>query len=238
MACEILPAIDLRDGKCVRLLQGDPDQETVYADDPVGQAGRWTDLGATRIHVVDLDGAFSGEQRNLSVIRRILAEVPTPLQVGGGIRDDRSARGLLDAGVSKIVLGTAAVESPELLASLSAAYPGQIMLGVDTRAGMVSLEGWTRTGELSGLELIARVGQLELAGVVYTDISRDGMLAGPNLEALEAVLAASRFPVIASGGIATLDDVRSLLQRDVAGMIIGQALYTGDLDLPQLLELL
>ncbi len=237
MGIEILPAIDLRAGRCVRLIQGDPGRETVYAEDPVAQARHWAEQGAARIHVVDLDGAFSGAQHHLEVIRRILDGVSIPIQVGGGIRDQTAAHDLLEAGVSRVVIGTAAVERPELLASLCGLYPGRIMLGVDTRAGRVSLDGWTREGELTGLELIDRVGDLALAGLIYTDISRDGMMAGPNLEAMQAVLAVSPFPVIASGGIACEADVRRLAELGVSGMIIGKALYTGDLALPSLLQL-
>ncbi len=227
---DLYPAIDLRGGKCVRLYQGDYAQETVYADDPVGQACRFADAGAPWIHVVDLDGARSGTPAHTEQIAAIAAAVDVPVQTGGGIRDEAAADRLFAAGVARIVLGTVALEQPELVARLAARHP--VAVGLDARGGQVAVRGWESTSDRSVLDVAREFAAVGIAAVVVTDIGRDGTLGGPDLAGLGEMLAATEVDVIASGGVGTVADLESLgaLQvagRRLSGAIVGRALYEG-----------
>ncbi len=234
---DIWPAIDLRGGKCVRLHQGDFAAETVYGDDPLAMASHWKTLGAERLHLVDLDGARTGSGANRAVIGRIIDSIGIPCQVGGGIRDDDDVDELLSLGASQIVIGTRAVESPDWFAEVAVRSSGRIVLGLDARDGKVAVAGWQGGGELAAEDLVRRCAELPLAAVVYTDISRDGTMAGPNLAAMEEMAKLAPWPVIASGGVGKPSDVADLAQTGVAGCIIGRALYEGTVALPELIEL-
>jgi phosphoribosylformimino-5-aminoimidazole carboxamide ribotide isomerase len=226
----LYPAIDLRAGKCVRLLRGDFDAETVYSDDPVAVAKRFEAEGAAWIHVVDLDAARTGEARNLHVIADICSAVRIPVQSGGGVRNDIAARRLLDAGVRRAVLGTAAVEHPDLVVRLARDYPGRVAVGLDARGHDVATRGWVEGGGADLITLAIRFASSGVGALVVTEIGRDGTLEGPDLEQLAAVLGAVDVPVIASGGVGTLDDLRALAElradgKRLAGAIAGRALY-------------
>jgi len=228
----ILPAIDLRGGQCVRLRQGDYNQETVFGSDPAGMARRWVEQGATYLHIVDLDGAKQGQPINGPSIRNIVAAGRVPCQLGGGLRTAEHIALALDWGVARVVVGTRALQDPGWFESTCRRFPGKVVLGIDARDGKVAVEGWLNISECPAIELARRCTAWPLAAIVYTDIGRDGMLAGPNLEALAELSAAVTVPVIASGGVTTLADVRRLAGLGVAGCIIGRALYEGRLDLP------
>jgi phosphoribosylformimino-5-aminoimidazole carboxamide ribotide isomerase len=233
----ILPAIDLRGGKCVRLKQGDYAQETVFGDDPVGMARRWVSEGAKALHLVDLDGAKAGKPVNGDVIRRIVQAVDVPCQVGGGLRTEADIQATLEAGVARVVLGTRALQDPAWVRDIAQAYPKRITLGLDARGGKVATHGWLNTSEASALDVAREFARWPLYAIVYTDIARDGMLAGPDLEGLAALAAAVPVPVIASGGVTTLQNVRDLMAKKLFGCIIGRALYEGQIDLSAVLEL-
>ncbi len=228
---EVIPAIDLKDGRCVRLLQGDFDKETVFSTDPAAVARRWQEAGAPRIHVVDLDGAASGKPRNLDAVTRILEAVNIPIQLGGGIRNMKTLESWLARGVQRVVLGTAAVETPDFLIEACTRFGDSVIAGIDARNGKVAASGWTRTTEVDAISLVGRAKDLGARRIIYTDIATDGMLAGPNLESIREVTSHTRLPVIASGGVTTIDHLVSLNALGVEGAIIGRALYTGDLDL-------
>lgn len=233
---EVIPAIDIRGGRCVRLAQGDYARETVFADDPADVALRWQEAGAPRIHVVDLDGVREGRPVNEDVIRRILSRVRVPVQVGGGIRDIGAIQRYLELGAARIVLGTAAVEDQALLAEAVSAHRDAVVVGVDAREGIVVTEGWLKTTGVAAGELVRRLSEAGVRRVVYTDVSRDGMLAGPNLDAIAGLLAEidglpAPVKVIASGGVASLEHIRRLAGLGIEGVIVGKALYTGALDL-------
>jgi phosphoribosylformimino-5-aminoimidazole carboxamide ribotide isomerase len=227
----ILPAIDIRGGRCVRLRQGDYCQETVFDEDPAAVAARFQAAGAQWLHVVDLDGAREGELRNLDSILAIVDDADIPVEVGGGIRSAEAAATYLDAGVARIVVGTRAVSDPEWLRELAAEYAGKVALGIDARGGSVAVEGWRRQADRPAADLVESVRDMPLAAIIYTDIVRDGMMSGPNVEATAAVVKASPFPVIASGGVTTVEDIRRLKDAGAAGAIIGRALYEGTLTL-------
>ena len=229
----ILPAIDLRGGRCVRLRQGDYGQETVFGDDPAALARRWVDQGATFLHLVDLDGAREGRPVNGASVRRIVEAAGMPCQLGGGLRSEADIEQALGWGVRRVVLGTRALQDPAWCAAVCRRFPGRVLLGIDARQGRVATEGWLHTSELSALDLARRCSGWPLAALVYTDISRDGMLAGPNVEATAELAAAVPVPVIASGGVTTLDDVARLARCGLAGCIIGRALYEGRIDLAE-----
>ncbi|MBI4497738.1 MAG: 1-(5-phosphoribosyl)-5-[(5-phosphoribosylamino)methylideneamino]imidazole-4-carboxamide isomerase [Chloroflexi bacterium] len=234
---EVIPAIDLRDGRCVRLVQGDYQRETVYSDDPAAVARRWQDLGAPRLHVVDLDGAAGGAPRNLAAIRAILDAVRLPVQVGGGIRSLEVAGRLLGLGVDRVVFGTVAVRQPELVADACRQFgPAAVVVGVDARNGQVAVSGWREQESLAATDLVRQMEAIGVQRFVYTDIARDGTLAGPNLDALAALVAQTPARVIASGGVSGVEDIRRLRPLGVEGVIVGRALYTGDLDLPAALR--
>jgi phosphoribosylformimino-5-aminoimidazole carboxamide ribotide isomerase len=228
----VIPAIDLKDGRCVRLRQGDMAAETVYSENVPGVARRWQQSGAELIHVVDLNGAIDGEPRNLPQIQAILRTVNVSIQVGGGIRTIETVRHYLHAGVSRVVLGTAALTDRAFLEQACAEFPRRILLGLDARDGKVALKGWTTVSETRAIDWLKEVSGLAVGAVVYTDISRDGMLTGPNLPALKQVVEFSSFPVIASGGITRVEDLRAVqsLGPRVEGAIVGKALYDGKLD--------
>jgi phosphoribosylformimino-5-aminoimidazole carboxamide ribotide isomerase len=233
---EILPAIDLKEGRCVRLRQGRMEDATVYGDDPVAQARRWEAAGATWLHLVDLDGAFAGAPRNLKAITDIVHATGCRVEVGGGIRDLERVNAYLAAGVARVILGSAAVKNPALVGEAAAAHPGRVVVGIDAVRGRVAVQGWAEVTEVSATDLARQMGALGAAAIIYTDIDRDGMQAGVNLEATREVARAAGIPVIASGGVATLDDVRALLPLvadGVTGVITGRAIYEGTLDLAE-----
>ena len=228
----VIPAIDLKDGRCVRLRQGDMAAETVYSDDVPAVARKWQQAGATVIHVVDLNGAVDGEPRNLAQIEAVMKTVSVNVQVGGGIRTIQTVRRYLNAGVSRVVLGTAALTDRAFLEQACKEFPRRILLGLDARDGKVAVKGWTAVSETKAIDLLKEVSGYQIGAVIYTDISRDGMLSGPNIPALKEVVEFSSFPVIASGGITRLEDLRAVqsLGPRIEGAIVGKALYDGKLD--------
>lgn len=237
----IYPAIDIKGGKCVRLLQGRMDDVTVYGDDPAAMARRWVEEGAEALHIVDLDGARDGRPVNLDSVLSVRAAVDVPLQVGGGIRSMEAAASYLGEGLDRVIIGTRAAVDAEFLASLCASYPGRVAVGIDARDGRVALKGWTEVTELEAVELALRVQDLGASTIIYTDIARDGMLQGPNIEATGALARRVSIPVIASGGVSRLEDIRRLkrLERDgVEGIIVGKALYEAAISLAEALAAL
>ena len=228
---EVIPAIDIRGGRCVRLLEGDYAQETVFDPDPVKVAVHWAETGARRIHVVDLDGAREGRQVNAGVVHRIVQTVDCAVQTGGGLRDLATLRSTLDGGVNRAVLGTAAVTEPDFLREAVALARGRLVVSVDARDGKVRTEGWTQGTDLDAPGWVGQLASMGVERIVYTDISRDGRLEGPNFEMYERLVAATSVAVIAAGGVTTVDDVRRLAECGVEAAIIGRALYTGDIAL-------
>jgi len=230
----LIPAIDLKDGRCVRLRQGRMDDETVFSDDPVEVARRWLDAGARRLHLVDLNGAFAGAPVNGEVIRAIATAYPElPIQVGGGIRDEQTIQAYLDAGVDFAIIGTQAVKEPAFVGRACQAFPGHVIVGLDAKDGMVAIDGWATVTEHRVIDLARRFEQDGVSAIVYTDIGRDGMLSGPNVEATAALARAIEIPVIASGGITGIDDIRALCDvasAGITGAITGRAIYEGTLD--------
>ncbi|ERN40404.1 phosphoribosylformimino-5-aminoimidazole carboxamide ribotide isomerase [Rubidibacter lacunae KORDI 51-2] len=236
---DVIPAIDLLNGQCVRLYQGDYERSQVFGDDPVAVARRWETTGAASLHVVDLDGAKEGTPINHDAIAAIVRAIEIPVQVGGGLRDRDRVKQLFDLGVSRAIVGTIAVEQPELVAHLCEEYPEQIIVGIDARQGRVATRGWLETSELAATDLARQAADWGAAAVVYTDIHRDGTLSGPNLDALRALASAIDVPAIASGGIGSVSNLLSLLALEpigVCGAIVGRALYTGDIDLAEALR--
>ncbi len=228
----IFPAIDIKDGECVRLMQGDPGRVTVYGKDPVSMAKRWEDEGARWLHLVDLDGAFSRSLANRRVISEIAGAVGIPVQVGGGIRDLETMAYYLESGVKRVIIGTAAIRQPEILEKACELHPMQIALGIDARDGQVAIEGWKETTGTDAIDLARKFERLDLAAIIYTDIYRDGMQSGVNIEATRRLLESCRIPVIASGGVSTLKDIRDLLPlvpMGLMGVITGKAIYSGAL---------
>jgi len=237
----LFPAIDLKDGVAVRLEQGDMARAIVFHRDPAWQAHAFETQGFEYLHIVDLDGAFAGKPINQAAVERILETVACPVQLGGGIRDLATIEGWLEKGVNRVIIGTAAVRNPELVKQAARMHPGRVAVGLDARDGKVAVEGWAATSELSALELAQRFENAGVAAIVYTDVARDGMLRGLNLDATIALAEAISIPVIASGGLASLDDVRALMQpraHKLAGAIAGRALYDGRLDPTQALRLI
>jgi len=230
----LIPAIDLKDGRCVRLRQGRMDDETIFSDDPVEVAGRWVEAGARRLHLVDLNGAFAGEPVNGGVIRAIAKAYPDlPIQVGGGIRDEQTIQAYLDAGVNFVIIGTQAVKEPAFVGRACAAFPGHVIVGLDAKEGMVAIDGWATVTDQEVTELSRRFEQDGVSAIVYTDIGRDGMLTGPNVEATAALANAVNIPIVASGGITDIGDIEALCQadtRNIMGAITGRAIYEGTLD--------
>jgi phosphoribosylformimino-5-aminoimidazole carboxamide ribotide isomerase len=235
----VIPAIDIKDGRCVRLRQGRMTEETVFSDVPEDMALKWFDAGAERLHVVDLDGAVQGKPVNSEAIKRIVKSVPAPVQLGGGIRDMETLEAYFDLGLSYLILGTVAYKDQEFVRQACDRFYGQIILGIDARGNQVALEGWTEEVALTPLALAGRFEGLGVSSIVYTDIHRDGMRSGPNVEATGALAKAVEIPVIASGGISGISDVLDLLPLEndgVIGMITGRALYDGSLDLIEALR--
>ncbi len=224
---EIWPAIDLRGGKCVRLRQGDYAQETVFGENPTEIAIRWVAEGARRLHLVDLDAAREGRSANLDAIKGIRRAVPVTLQLGGGVRSETIIRELLDLGLDRLVIGTVAIKSPDWFRSMAQKFPGKLLLGLDAREGRLATDGWQQTSEQMAVDFARGLQDEPIAGIVYTDISRDGMMGGPNVEAAVVLQQSVKVPVIASGGVASLGDVRRLAEARLDGCIIGRALYEG-----------
>jgi phosphoribosylformimino-5-aminoimidazole carboxamide ribotide isomerase len=234
----VIPAIDLKEGQCVRLLQGRKDRVTSYSDDPVAVALRWREEGAELIHIVDLDGAFSGTQKNLESIRRIRAAVDIRLEVGGGIRDLNRIKELLDEGIDRVILGTSAVKNPQIVRTACREYPERILVGIDARDGRVAVKGWEEVTAIDAMDFARRMESIGVAGIIYTDISRDGMLTGPNISTTRAMVESLGIPVIASGGISSIEDIRRLNEIEgLWGAITGKALYTGNLNLREAIRL-
>lgn len=232
---QIWPAIDLRGGRCVRLRQGDYDRETVFAEDPVAMARRWVDLGARHLHLVDLDGAKEGYPANLQSVGEIVRSIDIPCELGGGIRDEATIRQLLDLGLARLVIGTLALKEPQWFGEMCRAFPDRLVLGIDARQGQVATDGWLQTSKTAAVDLARQFAEHPIAAIVYTDIATDGMMAGPNLTEMAQMRAAVDVPVVASGGVTTVEDVRRLAQVPMAGCIIGRALYEGSLKLPDAL---
>lgn len=233
---EVIPAIDLLDGRCVRLYQGDYAQSEVFDENPVSVARQWVSQGATRLHLVDLDGAKVGHPVNQAAIEAIVRAVDVPVQVGGGLRDRNSVAGLLHLGVKRVILGTIAVEQPVLVEQLGQEFPDQIVIGIDARNGKVATRGWLETSEVNAVQLAQQMAQFGVAAIIYTDIHRDGTLQGPNRDALRELAEAVTVPVIASGGVSSVTDLLGLLTLEPIGVtaaIVGRALYTGDLSLKE-----
>ena len=233
---DVIPAIDIRGGRCVRLVQGDYARETVFADDPAEAAKRWRDAGARRLHVVDLDGARQGRPLNWEAVTRIVAAVDAPVQMGGGLRDLGTVQRYLDGGIERVVLGTAAVKDEALLGAALDRFPGRIVVGVDARDGIVVTEGWLEASGVAAGELVRRLAAMGVPRIIYTDTLRDGTLTEPNFPGLQALLAdvqssGGEMRVLYSGGVASLRHVRRLAETGVEGVVVGRALYTGDVDL-------
>lgn len=233
---EIIPAIDILGGRCVRLAQGDYARETVFGEDPVAMAVRWASLGAKRIHVVDLDGAKSGERTNAAVISQIVDSVSCAVQTSGGIRSVEMVREMLDEGVNRVVIGTGAVKDPAFLRESIAIAHDRLIVSVDAREGKVSLQGWTEATDLDALQLIERLAAQGVERIVYTDILRDGVTDGPNFHMYERLTSATSIKVIAAGGVGSVEDIQRLSDCGVEGAIVGRALYTGDIKLPEALS--
>jgi len=230
----VIPAIDLKEGKCVRLEQGLMEKDTVYSDDPAAQALHWQQQGAEMLHIVDLDGAFAGEPKNRVAIEAIIAALDIPAQLGGGIRDLATIEAYLQLGLSRVIIGTAAQRNPEMVAEACKKFPGQIVVGIDAKAGMVAVQGWAEVTDISAIDLAREFENVGVAAIIYTDISRDGMMQGPNLEATRELAEAVSIPIIASGGVSRMQDIENLLTIEsagVAGVITGKAIYSGSLDL-------
>lgn len=224
---ELWPAIDVRGGRCVRLLQGDYDRETVFGDDPIAMVERFLAAGARRLHIVDLDGAKAGQPEQADLIGRMVRRAGVPCQLGGGIRTVDAARAYAAVGVERLVVGSVAIESPDLLEALTRELPGRIVLGLDARDGRVATRGWLETSGVTAIDVARRHAHLPLAAIVYTDIAKDGMMAGPNLPALTEMIRATRLPVVASGGVSSAADIRAVAACGAAGCIVGRALYDG-----------
>lgn len=235
----IIPAVDIKAGQCVRLVQGKADQETIYSNDPVAMACHWDEEGAQLIHVVDLDGAFDGQPVNAKIIKNIIYNSTVDIQIGGGIRTMDALSAYFDAGAYRIILGTIAHQQPEFVAQACQKYPGKILVGIDARDGKVAIKGWREVSDQSAIDLAKSLESVGVAGYIFTDISKDGMMQGPNLEQIKEFASATTAPVIASGGVSRIEDVINLLaleKEGVEGMIIGKALYDKKLDYREILK--
>jgi phosphoribosylformimino-5-aminoimidazole carboxamide ribotide isomerase len=235
----IIPAVDIKDGKCVRLLQGRIEDETVFSNDPVAMAQKWAMAGAELIHIIDLDGAFEKSPQNVAAIRNILKTIKTPIQLGGGIRTERTIGMFLDMGVNRVIIGTEAINNPELVEQNARKFPGQIIVGIDARKGRVAIEGWTETTPIKAVDLAKRFQNCGVAAINFTDICRDGMQTGPNIDETRRLAEAINIPVVASGGVSNIRDIQNLLPLEkfgVTGVITGRALYSGSLDFKEALS--
>ncbi len=233
---QILPAIDLRGGKCVRLRQGDYKQETVFGDDPAAMARHWVELGGTFLHLVDLDGAKDGAPTNLEAIRSIVTTAGVPCELGGGIRNEETIRSLLNLGLNRLVIGTLALRNPDWFKEMCTKFPNRLVLGIDARNGFVATDGWLETSQTKAIALAEQFRDFPMAAIVYTDIATDGMMKGANVPAMREMKDAVRVPVVASGGVTTLEDVKQLKAAGLDAAIIGRALYEGTIDLPAALD--
>lgn len=234
----LYPAIDLKEGQCVRLVRGDMDQATVFNDDPAAQASAFAEAGASWLHLVDLDGAFAGKPMNARAVESIVNEVDIPVQLGGGIRTLATIESWLACGVMRVILGTVAVKDPDLVREACRKFPGHVAVGIDARGGRVAVEGWAEETELQTVDLARRFADVGVDAIIYTDIDRDGVLQGANIPATAELARAVRVPVIASGGVSSLTDIRAIIaEKRIAGAIIGRALYDGRIDLKEALKL-
>jgi len=236
----VIPAIDLKEGKCVRLEQGLMEKDTVFNDNPGAQGRIWQDKGAKLLHIVDLDGAFAGEPKNRSAIESIVKSLTIPTQLGGGIRDIPTIEAYLDMGIDRVIIGTAAQRNPEFVQEACTRFPGRVVVGIDAKNGMVAVQGWAEVTGVTAIELARRFEGFGVSAIIYTDISRDGMMQGPNIEATCALAEAITIPVIASGGVSSLQDIRNLMaveKSGVTGVITGKAIYTGALNLAEAIAL-
>jgi phosphoribosylformimino-5-aminoimidazole carboxamide ribotide isomerase len=236
----IIPAIDIKNGKCVRLFQGRMDTETVFSDDPASMAMRWQNEGAEMIHIIDLDGAFKKSPQNLHSIKKILESIKVPVQVGGGIRNLDAIKLFLDLGVNRVIIGTEAIKNPQLVEDACGIFPERIVVGIDARKGLVAIEGWTQTTEMTAVDLAKQFEDCGVAAINFTDIQRDGMQTGPNIAETKSFAECLSIPVIASGGVSTADDIKALIplkKVGVAGVITGRALYSGTLSLKEAIEI-
>ena len=236
----VIPAIDLKEGKCVRLEQGLMDKDTVFNECPASQALEWQNQDAELLHIVDLDGAFAGQPKNRTAIEAIIKAISIPAQLGGGIRDIATIESYLSLGLSRVIIGTAAQRNPELVREACARFPGQIVVGIDAKNGLVAVQGWAEVTGITAVELARKFEDCGVSAIIYTDISRDGMLQGPNLEATQALAKAVSIPVIASGGVSSLDDIINLMAIEssgVTGVITGKAVYTGAIRLAEAISL-
>ena len=236
----VIPAIDLKNGACVRLEQGLMDKDTVFNDNPAAQALDWQNQGAELLHIVDLDGAFAGEPRNRGAIEAILAAITIPAQLGGGVRDLATIEAYLNLGLSRVIIGTAAQRNPELVRQACARFPGRIVVGIDAKDGMVAVQGWAEVTGIQAVDLARKFEGYGVAAIIYTDISRDGMLQGPNIEATKALAEAVAIPIIASGGVSSLKDIENLMAIEssgISGVITGKAVYTGAIRLSEAISL-
>ncbi|MDA8414830.1 MAG: 1-(5-phosphoribosyl)-5-[(5-phosphoribosylamino)methylideneamino]imidazole-4-carboxamide isomerase [Desulfobacteraceae bacterium] len=236
----IIPAIDLKEGKCVRLEQGLMDKDTVFNDNPAAQARAWQDQGAELLHIVDLDGAFAGQPKNRAAIEAIIGAITIPAQLGGGIRDLETIEAYLSLGLSRVIIGTAAQRNPELVREACARFPGRIVVGIDAKNGMVAVQGWAEVTGITAIDLARKFEDFGVSAIIYTDISRDGMLQGPNLEATMSLAEAVSIPIIASGGVSSLKDIQDLMAIEssgISGVITGKAVYTGAIRLAEAVAL-
>ena len=236
----VIPAIDLKGGNCVRLEQGEMHRDTVFSDNPAEQALKWQDAGAELLHLVDLDGAFAGEPRNKGAIEAIIKALRIPAQLGGGIRDIATIEAYLSLGLSRVIIGTAAQRNPELVVEACKKFPGRIVVGIDAKNGMVAVQGWAELTGITAVDLARKFEDCGVSAIIYTDISRDGMMGGPNLEATKSLAEAISIPVIASGGVSSLKDIENLMaieQSGISGAITGKAIYTGAINLAEAIAL-
>jgi len=236
----IIPAVDIKNGRCVRLLQGRKDEETVFSNDPVKMAMKFNDEGAELIHVIDLDGAFEKSPQNLNSIKKIIKSVKAGVQVGGGIRDKQTIRMFIDLGAKRVIIGTEAIKNPKLVKEACKEFPGRIVVGIDARNGMVAIEGWTETTKTKAVDLAKQFEDCGVAAINFTDIYRDGMQTGPNIKETMIIAQTVSIPVVASGGVSTIEDIKKLIQLKkfgVTGIITGRALYSGNLNLKEAIEL-
>ena len=235
----IIPAVDIKNGKCVRLFQGRLDSETIFSDDPAAMAKRWENEGAEIIHLIDLDGAVEKSPKNLNSIQKIIESVEAYIQVGGGIRTEKTAKMYLDLGLKRVIIGTEAIKNPKFVKDACKAFPDQIVVGIDARDGLVAIEGWTETTRIKAVDLARRFEDCGVVAINFTDIHRDGMETGPNIEATRRIAEAVSIPVVASGGVSTIEDIKKLMPLEavgVVGVITGRALYSGSLSLKAAIE--